>query len=229
MISQFRVTVRRSPRAACFKICRTPWKAVQTGQPPSWVQAWSPGKASKAAPRREAEIRRGQREGIIFFRGGPISILIPAVFTAAIKHRFQGVDLEAVFFQNMLPGLIEYMAVQVQQGPALFAFKVKMLPAVLAVVDILIAGALPLLPNILADYPGIHQLLQVAVDGGPPDSRFPLLEILGDVVDRYVAIPQGGQILEDTFLLAGVIGGRAGMFHRVSSEYNMKMEIIFIL
>jgi hypothetical protein len=172
----------------------------------------------KAAPRREAEIRRGQRDQAIFFRRGLISILIPAVFTAAVKHRFQGVDLEAVFFQNMLLGLIEYMAVQVQQGPALFAFKVKMFPAVLAVVDILIAGALPLLLNILADYAGIHQLLQVAVDGGLPDSRFPLPEMVGYVVDRYVAIPQGGQILEDTFLLPGVIGRRTGMFHKTSSD-----------
>ena len=84
----------------------------------------------------------------------------------------------------MAAHLIQLVAVQVDQPPAPIAFAVEMGGA--GPRGVSVAGPVPCLHAKLAGDSRLHQLLQLAVDGGGADGLAPAVEVFPDLVDGVV-------------------------------------------
>jgi hypothetical protein len=146
-----------------------------------------------------------------------------------------------VFVVKVILNFVKKITAQMDKSSAFFTLQMKMFPVCFTRFQVPVAGAFTLAGHILTDGSGLHQLFQVAVDGGKPDGLpGSVPEMIGYIVNRNMAIPQGSQIINDKLPLPGVVSGTVShdfallrlTLARVNLPesagfVNMKMSLIF--
>jgi hypothetical protein len=120
------------------------------------------------------------------------------------------------------------------EGAAVFAFQVEMLPAMFFAVYILITGAFPVMRDIFANHAIGGKFFKMPVYRGLPHDVFRVRKMARHLIHRYMIASQGLHIVEYGPALPGMIICRTFTRHicmlsRTIDSVNMKMNIIFNL